>query len=114
MAHSNFQPIPNRAENQTPPNTRKSYVNAVKGTNKVSLLNTANTAETNKDTNSSTLLQSRIYRTSRVAGTWLFDVSKCRSKHTDQQIVQQHPTGHSFSFISNGSERYIEYYIDED
>jgi hypothetical protein len=63
---------------------------------------------------SSTLL-SRIFRTSRTKGAYLFDISACRDKYIDLQsmmfLKQQHPQVHAFVTLNDGPRRYLEFYV---
>ncbi|KAG1175709.1 hypothetical protein G6F36_011054 [Rhizopus arrhizus] len=60
-------------------------------------------------------LQTSIFRTSRTKGAFLFDISSCKEKYTDQQCMiilkEQHPSVHACVPLNDGPRRYLEVYI---
>lgn len=119
MVLPNSQPVTQTAglQHQRPP--YKSYANAVKGTQRVSLLheNEIQPPPSNA-TNSLNTLQTKIFRPSQNQGALLFDISHCRKQYTDQQalvlLATQHPNALSCVLLNDGPRRYLEMYIRPD
>ncbi|KAI9358470.1 hypothetical protein BD770DRAFT_296186, partial [Pilaira anomala] len=81
----------------------------------VSLLHTDIIPTEQDDTNITRVLQTRIYRSSRSPGAFLFDITKCKPAYTDQQCMielkKQHPKVHACLPLNEGSIRYLEVYV---
>jgi hypothetical protein len=96
----------------------KSYAQAAKSATpsaKISLLHSEFQDCQDDNEKYNRTLQTRIYRTPRNKGAWLFDISALKGKYTDQQamtaIKVQHPGSHACSPLSDGPTRYLEVYI---
>lgn len=67
------------------------------------------------DSSKLNILQTSFFRTSRTKGAFLFDISSCKEKYTDQQCMiilkEQHPSVHACVPLNDGPRRYLEVYI---
>ena len=92
----------------------KTYAEAARLKN-VSLLHNDITPHPQEDQDITRVLQTRIYRSSRTDGAYLFDITECRKTYTDQQCMielkKQHPKVHACIALSEGPVRYLETYV---
>ncbi|KAG0929864.1 hypothetical protein G6F30_011855 [Rhizopus arrhizus] len=92
----------------------KSYAQAVTAT-KMSLMHDHILPPHSDDSSTLNTLQTSIFRTSRTKGAYLFDISACKEKYTDQQsmllLKEQHPNVHACVPLNDGPRRYLEVYI---
>lgn len=102
----------------SPPNRKpkhKSYAQAVTAATKVSLMHDHILPPHSDESSRLNTLQTSIFRTSRTKGAFLFDISPCKEKYTDQQsmllLKEQHPNVHACVPLSDGPRRYLEVYI---
>ncbi|KAI9334632.1 hypothetical protein BD770DRAFT_451506 [Pilaira anomala] len=97
-----------------PKSKHKTYAEATRATN-VSLLHTDITPTQQENTDITRVHQTRIYRSSRSAGVFLFDITSCKPHYYDQQCVvelkKQHPNVHACMALSEGPTRYLEVYV---
>jgi hypothetical protein len=96
----------------------KSYAQVAKSATpaaKISLLHTDITSSQTSNEQYNRSLQTRLYRTARNNGAYLFDITECKGKYTDQQCMialkEQHPNVHACLPLSDGPNRYLEVYI---
>jgi hypothetical protein len=96
----------------------KSYAQAAKSATpsaKKSLLHTDITPSQQPNEQYARTLRTRLYRAARTNGAYLFDITDCKGKYTDQQCMMvlkdQHPNVHACLLLSDGPSRYLEVYI---
>ncbi|KAI9329359.1 hypothetical protein BD770DRAFT_56362 [Pilaira anomala] len=97
-----------------PKSNNKTYAEATRATN-VSLLHTDITPTQQENTDITRIHQTRIYRSSRSAGAFLFDIISCKPHYYDQkcmvELKKQHPNVHACIALSEGPTRYLEVYV---
>ncbi|KAL0581588.1 hypothetical protein ABG067_008432, partial [Albugo candida] len=105
----------NLSDTQPQPN---SYVNVVKGKIKQSLLHSDAEVKHPDENDPLVTFQSRIFRSSRTKGAYLFDISRCYPHFTEKQVMQickmQHPNSHSCIALKDGNTKYLEVYVDKE
>jgi hypothetical protein len=96
----------------------KSYAQAAKSATpsaKKSLLHTDITPSQQPNEQYARTLRTRLYRAARTNEVYLFDITECKGKYTDQQCMMvlkdQHPNVHACLPLSDGPSRYLEVYI---
>ncbi|KAI8050174.1 uncharacterized protein B0P05DRAFT_446848, partial [Gilbertella persicaria] len=81
----------------------------------VSLIHNDITSHPEENDDITRILQTRIYRSSRSDGAYLFNVTECKKQYTDQQCMvelkKQHPKVHACMALSDGAIRYLEVYV---
>ncbi|CAO3680742.1 unnamed protein product [Rhizopus stolonifer] len=102
----------------SPPNRKprhKSYAQAVTAATKASLIHEHIIPPHSDESSRLNTLQTSIFRTSRTKGAFLFDISPCKEKYTDQQsmmlLKEQHPNVHACVPLSDEPRQYLEVYI---
>ncbi|KAG0742480.1 hypothetical protein G6F57_010769 [Rhizopus arrhizus] len=92
----------------------KTYAEAARLKN-VSLLHTDITPHPEENQDIHRVLQTRIYRSSRSEGAYLFDITECKTQYTDRQCMvelkKQRPKVHACMALSDGATRYLEAYV---
>ncbi|KAG1050145.1 hypothetical protein G6F43_007564 [Rhizopus delemar] len=106
------------AELQSPPPKHKAKYKPCAQTvtaTKMSLMHDHILHPHSDDSSTLNTLQISIFRTSRTKGAYLFDISACKEKYTDQQsmllLKEQHPNVHACVPLNEGPRRYLEVYI---
>jgi hypothetical protein len=93
----------------------KSYSQAVKADRQVSLIHEHIKKPHIDEPSQNKTLNSRIYKTSRSKGAYLFDISVCRDHYSDLQsmmlLKEQHPNVYACVPLNDGPRRYLEVYI---
>jgi hypothetical protein len=93
----------------------KSYAHPANSLISVSLMHVHITQPHSDEQSKLRTLQSRIFRTSRTKGAYLFDISACEDKYTDLQsmmlLKQQHLQVHACVSLNDGPCRYLEVYM---
>lgn len=95
----------------------KTYAQAAKAKT-VSLLHAESSVPTPDETRYSRIIQTRIYRSARTAGAYLFNITACKNRYNDQQCMielkNQHPNVHACVPLNDNNTRYLEVYITPD
>jgi hypothetical protein len=118
MPLPNSAHFPKEAGPKRPPaqKTRyKSYSQAVKADRQVSLIHEHIKKPHIDEPSQKKTLNSRIYKTSRSKGAYLFDISVCRDHYSDLQsmmlLKEQYPNVYACVPLNDGPRRYLEVYI---